>query len=430
MLQGVGQATVGAKPADGAVPAAGAAAQRAAERRRALRLGIDVPMLVVVILMLVFGLLMVYSASTDYAFRIWRDPLYMISRQVRWFFVGLAGAGLLALMDYHYWKRLAVPLMGGTVIMLILVLFLGEERYSAVRTLWRGSIQPSELAKLAIILYLSVWLYAKREQLSNVSFGLVPLGVIIGALVGLILQQPDVSAAFTIVALGGLMFFLAGGDLKQIGVLLLIVALFGWLVVQIYPTGSERLNSYLAGFSDPLKASYHVQRSLEAFVRGGWLGVGVGLGETKLTGLPVPPTDSIFAVVGEETGFLGAGALVAAYLIFLWRGLAIARRAPDELGRLLASGLTLWLVLEAVINMAVMVNLMPIAGNALPFISAGGSSLVVSMAAVGILMNISRQADKRPEEDGRQVYASAGLRRRDRRRRVSRPGRSAGASAE
>ena len=184
----------------------------------------------------------------------------------------------------------------------------------------------------------------------------------------------------------------------------------------------------MAGLRDPIQGSYHVRRALEAFVKGGWFGLGIGNSDTKLTGLPVPPTDSIFAVVGEETGVFGATVLVALYVVFLWRGLAIARRAPDILGSLMAAGLTLWISMEAFINMAVMVNLAPFAGNALPFISAGGSNLIVSLAAVGILMNISRLSLQRKEANEKVFDAVVDLRRRDRRRRVPGSGGSAGAA--
>jgi cell division protein FtsW len=171
----------------------------------------------------------------------------------------------------------------------------------------------------------------------------------------------------------------------------------------------------------------HLSRSLEALVKGGWFGVGIGRADTKLTGLPVPPTDSIFAVVGEETGFAGALALVVLYLLILWRGLSIAQRAPDGLGRLLAAGLSLWIVIEALINMAVIVGLVPFAGNALPFISAGGSNLVVSLVAIGILLNISRLSNQNREEEARTFDAVVNLRWRDRGRRV--PGTRRSASA-
>lgn len=215
------------------------------------------------------------------------------------------------------------------------------------------------------------------------------------------------------------MFFLAGGDLKQIGILLVVALLVGLAIVKFTPTGSERIMDYFAGLRDPTEGSYHVQRAFEALANGGWFGVGIGKASTKFTGLPVPPTDSIFAVISEETGTIGGIALIVLYTILLWRGLAIAHRAPDELGSLLAAGLSLWISIEAFINISVMVNLLPFAGNALPLISAGGSSLVMTLAAIGILLNISRQSERGNKENDKFFNSVANLRWRDRRRRVS-----------
>jgi cell division protein FtsW len=276
-------------------------------------------------------------------------------------------------------------------------------------------------------LYLSVWLYAKRDLLHDISLGLFPLGVILGVIGGLIYQQPDLSAAATVLIIGGLLFFLAGGELKQIFFLLVIAITAGWLVVQISPTGHERVAEFLTGLKDPTQASYHVQRSFGAIVNGGWFGVGIGRAQSKLTGLPVPPTDSIFAVIVEELGVFGAIFLIGLYAMIIWRGLVIARRAPDMLGTLLATGLVIWIGLEASINMTVMVGLLPFAGNALPFVSAGGSNLVSSLAAIGILLNISRQRGViSNEEEGRSYSAAVNLRGWNRRRRVPRPRRVPG----
>jgi cell division protein FtsW len=190
-------------------------------------------------------------------------------------------------------------------------------------------------------------------------------------------------------------------------------------------TGQDRVNAYFDGIKDPTQASYHVRRSFEAIVKGGWFGVGIGRANTKLTGLPVPPTDSIFAVIAEELGLVGAAGTLFLYILLVWRGLRIAEKAPDMLGSLLASGLTFWIALEASINMLVMVGLLPFAGNALPFISAGGSNLIASLSAIGILMNISRQAEPGSErEEWRSFGATIDLRRRNRRRSQSRLSRS------
>ncbi len=398
--------------------------QKKSTRHRSVHLKIDVPLLVVSITLGIVGLLMVYSASWDYSFRLFGSSTQIFQRQVLWLALGIIVAGILVFLDYRIFRKLAVPMMIFSIALLVLVLVLSDVRNNAVRTLFGGSIQPSELAKLIMIIYLAVWLFSKREQLSDVNFGLIPLGGILGVVGGLIFIQPDLSAVITIFAMGGIMFFLAGGDLKQIGFLLLLAVLFGWVIVALNSTGSERVGSYLAGLRDPFEASYHVRRSLEAFVKGGWFGAGIGNSETKLTGLPVPPTDSIFAVIGEETGVLGATFMVVLYMVILWRGLGIARRAPDGLGTLLAAGLSIWLVMEAMVNMAVMVGLLPFAGNALPLISAGGSNLVVTCMAIGILLNISRLAVKTREEEEKSFGEVVNLRRWDRRRRVSRPRRA------
>ena len=389
--------------------------------------GLDLPLLVTIIALVLFGLVMMFSASWDYSLLVYGSPMYMFERQLMWLGFGLGTAFLLSLLDYHHWRRLIIPVMGLTILLLASVLFMNQILLGAKRSLFQGSYQPSELAKLATVIYLSVWLYSKRQMLHDISLGLAPLGVILGVIGGLIYQQPDLSAAATVFIIGGLLFFLAGGDLKQICILLVIAFAAGWAVVQISPTGHERVAEFIAGLKDPTQASYHVQRSFEAIVNGGWFGVGIGRAQSKLTGLPVPPTDSIFAVIVEELGLFGTVVLIGMYAVVVWRGFVIARRAPDMLGTLLATGLVVWIGIEACINMTVMVGLMPFAGNALPFISAGGSNLVSSLAAIGILLNISRQRGEiTNDEDWRSYSAAVNLRGWNRRRRVPRPRRVPG----
>ena len=394
---------------------------------RSLIRGVDMPMLLTVVALIVFGLIMLYSASFDFSFNEYGSSSYMFLRQVRWLGVGILSAFVLSFFDYHQWRKLVVFAMLGTIGLLITVLFINEMRLGASRTLFEGSYQPSELAKLVAVIYLSVWLYAKRQSLHDVSFGLIPLGVILGIIGGLIYLQPDLSAAGTVLILGGLLFFLAGADMKQIVFLLVLAVVMGWVIVQFSATGQDRVGSFLAGWKDPTHASYHVQRSFEAVIKGGVFGVGLGQADTKLTGLPFAPTDSIFAVVAEELGLFGSTLLITLYAALIWRGLVIARRAPDMLGTLLASGITFWVGMEALINMAVMVGLMPFAGNALPFISAGGSNLVSTLCAMGIMLNISRQSGeivRTEENDWRSFGAVIDLRRGNGRRGVSRARRS------
>ena len=388
--------------------------------------GIDLPLLVVMFILITFGLLMLFSASWDFSLDAYDSATHMFQRQLLWLGLGTLGAFILSYVDYHHWRKLAVPAMLGTIALLAAVLIVSELRFNAKRAFFEGSVQPSELAKLVSILYLAVWLYSKRHQLNDISLGLIPLGVILGIVGGLIYQQPDLSAAATVLIMGGLLFFVAGGDLKQIIVLLIAAIVVAYVVASISPTGRQRVGDFIAGIKDPLQASYHVRRSFEAIVNGGFFGVGIARGQVKLTGLPVPPTDSIFAVIAEELGLLGAIVLIGLYAAMVWRGLEIARRAPDMLGTIIASGLVLWIGMEALINMAVMVGLLPFAGNALPFISSGGSNLVVSLAAVGIIFNVSRQSGdaSMTDEEWRSYGAVFDLRWWNRRGGVSSPRRA------
>lgn len=392
---------------------------------QALRLRIDVPLLGAIITLLAFGILMVFSASWDVSLYLYGSHSGVFTRQLMWLGIGIAVMVVLIFFNYRWIARFVVPAMIVTILLLIGLLVLGEARLGSVRTVSDGSIQPSELAKLVTILYLAVWLFAKKERLHDIWLGLIPLGLILGIVGGLILNQPDLSAALTIFVLGGMLFFLAGGDIKQIFILVVIAVLVGWFLVWVNPTGSERMGTYLPGLRDPLDASYHVRRSLGAFVNGGWLGTGISDGTVKLNDLPLPHSDSIFAVIGEELGVWGSSLLVLLYGVILWRGLVIARNAPDDLGRLLAAGLSFWLVMEAFFNMSGILGLLPFAGNALPFVSAGGSSLVVSMVAIGILLNVSRfSTEKRDQEERRTFSEVVGLRRWYRRGRVSRTRRT------
>ncbi len=402
---------------------------RTPRRKRSIggiQLGIDMPLLVVTIFLVLFGLVMVFSASWEISyFQYEGSHTRMFERQLLFMIIGVIIATVVSFIDYHRYRRLAILGMGATVIALVGVLIVREVRFNATRTLYEGSVMPSEAAKLMIIIYLCVWLYAKRHQINEISFGIIPLGLIIGFLGGLIMAQPDVSAVATLFIIGGILFFLAGGDLKQIFILLMVTAIIGWATVQLQPTARSRMADYYEGLRSPTEASFHVRRSIESFVRGGVFGAGIDNAETKLISLPVPPTDSIFAVVAEETGLVGTTFLIGLYMALTWRGMKIARNAPDMLGQLLASGLTFWLVMEALINMSMMVGLFPFAGNALPFISLGGSNLIVSLSAIGILMNISRLSKATERQKERIKHAPDGFRRGNRRRDQSRIGRVA-----
>ncbi|NMB59878.1 MAG: FtsW/RodA/SpoVE family cell cycle protein [Chloroflexi bacterium] len=397
-------------------------AELAAKTQRWLRMGIDVPLILAIITLLLFGLLMVYSSSWKFSIQLGQPAAYMFIRQIVWVILGTFLLVLLSRIDYHRYSKLMLPAMIGTYALLIVVLVLRDTRLGADRTILFGSVQPSELAKVVTVLYLSFWLNNHKPVLNNFTMGIIPMLLLLGINAGLVLLQPDISAAATIIVLGGILFYLAGGDMKKIVFVILGVAFFGAIVVSVSATGRIRMLDYINGLQNPVQASYHVQRSLEAIVKGGLFGVGIGRATTKFTGLPVAPTDSIFAVIMEETGLVGALFVIGLYILILWRGLYIANKAPDPLGKLLAAGLTIWIFMEAAINMGVMVNLIPFAGNALPLISAGGSSLTTTMMSFGVILNVARTT-RGVIPERRPASAIVDLRGWDRRGGVPRSGR-------
>ncbi len=392
-----------------------------------LHLGIDVPLFICIFALLVIGLVFVYSASWEFAVQQDKEPSYFFKRQLIFTCIGSAAAAFAFFLDYRRLRKLVVPMVIFTLLALLLVGFLlGESRLGARRSLFEGSIQPSELAKLVIIIYLAFWLSDKKDFLNSNDWGILFLMIVVGAFCSLILIQPDLSASVTVFLLGAMMFFLGGADLKQIPKLLLIALACGVIAIIFSSTGQQRLVDYFSGLRDPAQGSYHIIRAIEGIVKGGIFGVGIGKSTVKFTGLPFAPTDSIFAVIVEELGLLGATIILLLYIIILWRGITIAKKAPDAVGRLLAAGITVWIFLEAMINICVMVNLLPFAGNALPLISYGGSSLVTVMAGMGMIMGVSRVTNQQKNElEGRTIDAAVDLRRDDGWRSVSGTRRSA-----
>lgn len=393
------------------------------DRKTSRGLGVDVPLLVIVAALVGIGLMMVYSASWDLSYSMTGSATSLFATQLRNLAIGLVAMLVFFRIDYHRWHRGAVALMGLTLVGLVAVLIAGVERFGAQRGLAGGSYQPSELAKLAVVLYLAVWLNSKSEKIHELNYGLIPFVVIVGLVSGLILRQPDLSAAVTVGVVAIAMFFLAGAEVAQMGLVSAASIAIAWFTVRYFPTGRSRWEEYVLGVQNLREASWHVQQAAIALVNGGLFGRGLGQSHQKFGFLPAPHTDSIFAIVGEELGLIGCLALVALFVLLITRGLKIAANAPDSLGRLMAAGLVVWIAFEASVNVAVMVGILPFAGNALPLISYGGSNLVVTLAAVGLLLNISRS--DRSARAMRATGASHDLGRRDGWRRVSRAGRRA-----
>ena len=391
------------------------------KKTHSLHLGVDVPLFICVITLLTIGLVFVYSASWEFAVQQNYEPSYFLKRQLLFAVIGGAGALIAFFLDYRRLRKLVVPLVILTLLALFLVGFvIGEARLGARRSLLQGSIQPSELAKLVIIIYLAFWLNDKKEYLNSNNWGILFLMVVIGAFCSLILIQPDLSATITVFIMGAVMFYLGGANINQLPKLFLIALACGIVALIFSSTGQQRLVEFISGLKDPAQGSYHIIRAIEGIVKGGIFGVGIGKSTVKFTGLPFAPTDSIFAVIVEEKGFLGATVIVLLYFVILWRGIYIAKRAPDAVGKLLASGITIWILLEATINICVMLNMLPFAGNALPLISYGGSSLATILTGFGMIMGVSRVTMQQKDElEGRPLNAAVDLRRDDGWRGVS-----------
>lgn len=378
----------------------------------------DYVMLVLVVGLLGFGLVMLFSASYAFAHFAKDDPLYYFQRQLVW--VALGGAAMLVLlnMDYRIWNELALPILGLTVVVLFLVLVAGSERFGARRQLLgSGSIQPSEVAKLTFIIYAAAWLSSKGERLRRVNYGVVPFAVLLGLVIGLLLLQPDIDTSLIITVTAVAMFFVAGADLMQMGLIGLLSSLTFAVAVLMFDYARTRFEVFLAALRNPFQAQdFHVQQAVAALMAGGVQGRGLTEGEYKLPpGLPTVHSDSIFAVVGEELGLVGTLLVLSLFLFFAYRGVRIALAAPDAFGTLLAFGITTWLSLQALINIAMITATIPIAGLVLPFFSYGGSSMVANLAAIGILLNISRGGG------GFSFDAASRFWRRDRRTRVPYP---------
>lgn len=376
---------------------------------------IDYPLMIAVGALVAIGLMMVYSTTFDWGYQEYGDPAHFLLLQLLWLALGLVALWGMMRINYTVLRRLSIPMMGLILLVLIGVLLIGSVVFRAQRTFFNGSVQPSEVAKLVVVIYIADWLSSKGEKIRAVGYGLIPFAVLIGSIAGLIVMQPDFGTAAVIVVVAGMMFFLAGADIRQLIVGGAISTATFLILFANSPHAQERIRTYVDSLNDPAQASYHVQQSIIALGSGGPFGVGLGESRQKFGYLPMPHTDSVFAIWGEETGLIGALIVIGLFAFIAYRGFLIAYRAQDAFGTLVATGITCWIVVQALINIAVMTGVLPVTGIPLPFISYGGSSLITTLAAVGLLQSIARGKPK-----GRTNSAYLDRRRRDGRSRLSR----------
>lgn len=352
----------------------------------------DYLLIITVAALLLIGLIMIYSATFALGFQLHDEPSYYFVRQLLWMGIGLLSMIIFARIEYHTWRRFSIPVMVLTLILMVLVLFVGDEQFGAQRWLLNGSIQPSELSKLAIIIYIADWLSAKGKQIQDVNYGLVPFAILLGLITGLIILQRDLSTAILVAATALAMFFVAGGSLWQIA-----VGIFGGssilaLLIVSSSYRVARITAFLDPLNtDPLGDGYQIRQILIALGSGGVTGLGLGASRQKFGYIPASHTDGIFAIIGEEIGFIGCLLVIGLFAFLAYRGFKIALAAPDTFGLILAAGLTCSLVIQAIVNIGVVTSTFPFTGIPLPFISFGGSSLIVSMASIGVLLSVSRR---------------------------------------
>lgn len=412
------------------VPVVQEAARPAVEHKLGYFATLDKPLLVILCMLLAIGMLMVFSTTFDWSFQTWGSPTVKFLEHIRNITVGMIGLVLMSLLDYRIWRRFAVWILLVTIGTLVAVLLFGDDTFGARRSLIRGSLQPGELAEFAVVIYMAAWLSSKNTKIRSITYGLIPFAVLIGIIGALLMLQPDLSTAAIVFISAGTMFFLAGAEPMQLLFAGITAGGVGWILAQRLSYAQDRVQTFLSGIVDITQANYQTQQAIIAFSNGGWLGVGIGGSSQKFGFLPAAHTDSIFAIIGEELGIVGAGIVILLYIAFVVRGFQIARRAQDPFGALLASGLTIWVVSQAILNTAVMLGLVPSTGLPLPFISFGGSSIVVLMTGVGMMLSIQRVAANRQlASERRNDIAYYDRSRGNRRPRVSRTGRGRGDDA-
>ncbi len=358
--------------------------------RPGLKFQFDYWMALAVAGLLVLGMLVVYSATFDQGLLVYKDPSYLFRRQMIAMFLGLGGIALILQFDYHVFRRYSVIIMGGALLILVGVLLVGEESFGATRGLYENSYQPSELAKLATILYIAHWISSKGERIRNITYGLIPFAIITGVVSFLIVQQPDLSTAGLIALIAFTLFFVAGATWNQmlIGGSVATAAFF--FMMQALPHAAARVQAWQQVLRDPDQAIWQVRQALIALGRGGIFGVGLGESVQKFGILPAAHTDGVFAIIGEELGLVGGLLIIGLLGLLTWRGILAARNARDSYGFLLAMGVTCWLAYQSLMNIAVITAVIPFTGIPLPFLSYGGTSMLFSLLGVGILLNVSR----------------------------------------
>ena len=366
-------------------------------RRLAPAAPVDLPFLVLVLALVAFGLVMLFSAS--YAVALYRrgDPYAYIRPQLLYAALGLAAMWLASRVDYHLYHKLAWPVLGVSLVLLTVVLFMPEyngcKRWLVIPGV--GTLQPSEIAKFAVVLAFAHIISLNASRMGSFAVGVLPFGLVLGAVAVLMLLEPHLSGTLLILGIGAVLMFVGGTALRwfilagagAVGAVGAAVAVMPGLV----PYAASRLASWLDPFADPLGDGHQTIQSLYAIGSGGATGLGLGNSRQKHLFVPEPQNDFIFSIVCEELGFVGALAVVGLFVLLLLRGITLAVRAPDRFGGLLVVGFVVQVAMQAALNIAVVTNTIPNTGISLPFFSSGGTSLMMLLGEMGVVLSVSRQ---------------------------------------
>ena len=362
------------------------------------------------------GLVVVYSSSFVIGLARYGDPNYFVIRQAIWAAVGTFLLVAAMRTDYRKLKPLALPIMALTIMSLVAVLVVGVEGGGARRWIGFGelTVQPAEFAKLTVTIYLAAWLASKGDELRSFEHGLFPFVIIIGLLGALIMLQPNLGTTLIILLITVTMFWVAGASLTQ----MFALAVSGFVAIAVLATvagyRADRLTAFFSAESDPLGHGFQTLQSLIAIGNGGIHGLGLGASRGKFFYIPESHTDGVFAIIGEELGILATIPVILLYMLLMVRGFQVARRAQDDFGRLIATGITTWITVQAMLNIGGITRVIPLTGVPLPFLSFGSNALASVMLAMGVLMSVSRYGTQNSPGEGRATTGGGRIVRRSR----------------
>ena len=368
-----------------------------------LRAGADPVIVTTIGTLVAIGLIMIFSASSVIAVAIHHDAGYFLKRQIAWLCVAALAAYAAYRFDYLKLRRIAPYALAVNVIALILVLVPHVGTLAGGATRWLGAgpfeFEPSEFAKLSLVLYLASALATKGTKIRSLVHGVFPLAFVTGLMVMLVVKQPDFGTASLLAFTAGTMLFVAGARIEHLFMIAAAVAPPAYLLVRHDPYKWARITAFVDPWKDQQDKGFHIVQSLMALGSGGWFGVGLGFSHQKFFWLPEPFTDFIASIIGEEAGYLGMLAVIVLFIVFAYRAVRIALTAHDRFGFFLAVGCMSMIVIQAFVNLGVVSSSWPVTGVPLPFISFGGSSLVSSLVAVALIMNVGRSARLAPHRD-------------------------------